>query len=53
MILSDKELLKINGGTITASLINAIARGISTIADLGRNVGTAIRRLVSGKICSI
>ncbi len=53
MTLSDKELLKIKGGAITASLINAIARGISTIADLGRSVGTAIRRLVSGKICSI
>lgn len=53
MILSDQELLNIKGGAVTASLINAIARGISTIADLGRSIGTAIRRLVSGKICSV
>lgn len=53
MILNKTELLAVTGGAITATLINAISRGISTIMDLGRTVGTAIRRVVSGKVCSI
>ena len=52
-VLSSEELKSINGGGITASLITALARGISTISDLGRQLGTAIRRLANGKICSI
>lgn len=53
MKLTDKELLEITGGTVTATLINSIARGITTIADLGRSLGSAIRRIVSHKICPI
>lgn len=53
MILNKKELLKINGGTITATLVNALARGITTIMDLGRSLGSAIRRIASKKICPL
>ena len=53
-MLNKQELLAITGGgTITSSMLNAIARGISTITDLGRALGSAIRRMVSGKICPI
>lgn len=53
MILSKEELLKISGGEVSASLINAIARGISVFLDLGRTIGAAIRRATSGKTCSL
>ncbi len=53
MKLTEYELLEITGGTVTATLINSIARGITTIADLGRSLGGVIRRIVSGKICPI
>ena len=53
MKLTDKELLMVTGGAITATFINSIARGITTIADLGRSLGSAIRRIVSHKICPI
>jgi len=53
MRLTKQELLVITGGTITATFINSIARGITTITDLGRSLGSAIRRIVSGKICPI
>ena len=51
--LTNKELLEISGGAISAAFINALARGISTVLDLGRSLGTAIRRIFSGSICSI
>lgn len=53
MILTEKQLLKITGGQITASLINAIARGIDIFLDLGRTIGSAIRRATTGKSCSL
>lgn len=51
--LEKQELINIEGGAISASFINALARGLNTILDLGRSVGTAVRRLYSGKICSV
>ena len=53
MKLEEKELYNINGGgiTINATLINAFARAISTVLDLGRTVGSAIRRLYSKNYC--
>lgn len=53
MHLQEKELYEIQGGglTINATLINAFARAISTILDLGRTVGSAIRRISSKNYC--
>ncbi len=53
MILTKEELLKIKGGEVSASLVNAIARGISVFLDLGRTIGSAIRRATTGKNCSL
>ena len=53
MMLSNEELIKVVGGEISSTLINAIARGISTFLDLGRTIGSAIRRAASGKTCSL
>lgn len=53
--LNKKQLLDIKGGSVTvsASLINAVARAGGILLDLGRSVGTAIRRITTGKTCSI
>ena len=53
MELKKEELFSITGGAVTAAFLNAIARGISTIFDLGRSVGTAIRRIGNGSICPL
>ena len=53
-MLEKEELLQIVGGiSITATLINSIARGISTVMDLGRALGSAIRRSIGGNMCSL
>ena len=53
MRLEDRELMDIVGGAISASMISAVVRGINSILDLERSIGTAIRRLQNGKICSL
>lgn len=49
--LNKKELININGGSISGTLINAFSRGISSLLDLGRSLGTSIRRIMSGNLC--
>jgi len=47
------ELKKIVGGaSISSTMLNAIARLINTMLELGRSVGTAIARSRSGKMCA-
>jgi len=53
MKLNEYELYNINGGAtkITATLLNSIARVLSSFIDMGRMVGSAIRRIKNGKMC--
>lgn len=54
MELNRRELFSIVGGiSISGTLINAFVRGINAILDLGRSLGTAIRRIRSGSICTL
>lgn len=52
MKLETKELQNIVGGA-NATYINAIVRGVNTLLDIGRSLGSAIRRLTSGNICPL
>lgn len=51
-MLTKQQLLNIEGGKISAAWINGMIRGINTIADLGRTVGSAIRRISANRYCS-
>lgn len=55
MEIYKKELIMIVGGgtTISGTLLNSIVRGINALLDLGRSLGTAIRRIGSNSICPI
>ena len=48
-------MLSISGGAsiTSAAWLNAAARAITTLVDLGRSLGTAIRRSISGNVCKI
>ena len=50
--MTEEELIEITGGGISASLMNAISRGIETIYNLGRAFGTAINMIIKGKRCN-
>ncbi len=49
MKLQELELYEIKGGGISTTLLNSIARLITTVLDLGRTVGSSIRRIY-GKV---
>lgn len=53
--IKKEEMLSVSGGSnyASASWLNATARAITTLVDLGRSLGTAIRRSISGKVCKI
>ena len=51
--LNNEELLNIEGGSISGTLISAISRGINTVLDMGRALGNAIRRIGSNNICPL
>lgn len=51
-ILNKHQLANINGGVnISGTLINAFIKGVNSFLDLGRSIGTAIRRVQTGNIC--
>lgn len=51
-LITKQELNKITGGlTINGTLLNSLVKGISTILDLGRTLGTAINRVFNGNYC--
>jgi len=52
-LLKKEELKQINGGGITASFLTAIVRAATGLLDLGRSLGSAIRRIQSGTVCSL
>ncbi len=51
MNLNETELFCIKGGAITSTFLNSVARVITTILDLGRTVGSSIRRIYSKNYC--
>ena len=52
--INKEELREIDGGdTITGTLISAISQGLKTIVDIGRSLGSSIRRIKDKRICEI
>lgn len=51
MKIQETELYNIKGGAITATLLNAVARTINTILNLGQTVGSAIYRIINKSYC--
>ena len=52
--LDISELKKIKAGaTFSASLINALVRGINSFLDVGRYFGSSIRRFIGGNSCPL
>ena len=50
--LNDKELYEVVGGIkFSASLLSSIIKGANFVLELGRYVGTAIRRIKTGNLC--
>lgn len=52
--LNSEELITIIGGgnLLTATFLNAVARCLETILDVGRAIGSSIARFTKGNTCS-
>ncbi len=50
--MTEEELINITGGGLSASLLNALSRGVETIYNLGRAFGTAINMIIKGRRCN-
>ena len=54
MRVNDKELEKINGGDgLGATFLNYLAKAIETVFGVGQELGGSIRRIATGKTCSL
>ena len=52
--LSKKSLQEIEGGlSISGTLLNSFSKIIDTIMDVGRSLGSAIRRINDNSICPL
>ncbi len=51
MRLESQTLKEIHGGEISGSLISSVVKGITILLELGRSLGSSIRRLIDKDIC--
>lgn len=52
--LDKEQMLKINGGTtISSAFISTLTRAGNVLLEIGRSLGTAIRRIYEGNPCSL
>ncbi len=50
--MSKEELLNVRGGSLSASLINALARGANTLYNIGAALGNSLKLIIYGKKCN-
>jgi len=52
--INSEELIKIYGGfSITGSMLSSIVKGVNAMLELGRSLGSAIRRGFEKSLCSL
>lgn len=51
MLLNKEEMETVSGGGISANFVNYFARILDTLFNIGKETGSAIRRLTSGSYC--
>ncbi len=51
--LTKKEMLSINGGSLSSSILNAIVNAVNIVYELGKETGSALRRLLIGDYCPL
>ena len=54
-ILKKEEMIKLSGGNsyLTSTFISAITRAGNSILEIGRSLGSAIRRIYEKNSCSL
>ena len=53
MKVEDINLLKVEGGSISASFLNYLSAALKTVYNIGQGLGGAIRRIATKTTCPI
>ena len=53
MKIDDNSLLEIEGGGISASLLNYLSITYKTVYNIGQELGGAIRRIATRNLCPL
>ncbi len=53
MRVDDINLIKINGGAVSSTFLQHLSTVFKTVYGIGQELGGAIRRIASGKICPL
>ena len=53
MEIKENEMKKIKGGGLTSAWLNAISKAVNTLYELGKQTGSAIRRIVKNSYCPV
>ena len=53
MKIEDINLLKVEGGGISASFLNYFSTAVKTVYNIGQELGGAIRRIATRNICPL
>lgn len=52
--LDKSEMIQINGGsTISSAFVSSLTRAGTILLEIGRSLGSAIRRMYEGNICPL
>ena len=52
-MIKEELVLIVGGSNISGTILNAIVRAINAALEVGRSLGTAIRRVKTRQICPI
>jgi hypothetical protein len=53
MKIEDINLIKVEGGSISGAVINYLTVAVKTVYSIGQELGGAIRRIATKKLCPI
>ena len=53
MQVDDLEIQKLTGGSLGATFLNYLSTAIKVIYGIGQDVGGAVRRIATGKVCPL
>ncbi len=53
MLERDYLITVIGGANISGAILNALIRAVNAALEVGRSLGSSIRRGISGKKCSV
>lgn len=51
--MEKEELLAIVGGSLSATMFGYLYKAVNSVFEIGRSLGSSLRRVIEGKKCGI